>query len=104
MSQRDRPLARDAPLDLAEGQNGLVTRQIDPRSATWEDEFPVYRVVFWEEDAADEWDVESAPDVHRVIAWATEKARGRSFTLSVVARFADDEGVLRILGEDPTRT
>lgn len=81
----------------------MDARQIDPRTATWEDDFPVYRVVFWVGDAADEWDVEGATDVHQAIAWATEQARGRNFTLSVVARFAGDEGVLRVLGADPTK-
>lgn len=74
---------------------------VDGRSAVWETWDPTFRVAFWSDGAVDEWDVRGV-GMPAALEWATAHAAGREFVLYAVVQH-HGEGVIRLLGTDPTR-
>jgi hypothetical protein len=62
----------------------MHTTPVDPRSSGWEVDQPAYHVYFWRPPSSvpdamwtsDEWRLTEA-DVHEVLAWAEDQAKGR---------------------------
>lgn len=97
--------------------------EIDPRTATWEVESPVYRVYFWERGvggsgvpldrvafSSNEFEISGAKDVSEVIAWADATAGSvdnarhgevRTYSLYAVAERHGSQGLIRLAGSDP---
>lgn len=79
----------------------MTARPVDPRSANQAVELPVYRVDFWDTEAAsDEWLIERAASYAEVLEWAGEHANQRSFVIYVQAA-ADSTTILRLHGVAP---
>src|SRR5262245_39727872 len=84
---------------------------VDPRISRWEVDQPAYHVYFWQPFsnvldamwASDEWRLTEA-DVHEVLAWAEEEARGRRVTVWVEVVSDGKTGLVRISGWEPTRS
>jgi hypothetical protein len=84
---------------------------VDPRISRWEVDQPAYHVYFWQLSsnvpdamwASDEWRLTEA-DVHEVLAWAEERARGRRVTVWVEVVSDGKTGLVRISGWEPTRS
>jgi hypothetical protein len=63
---------------------------VDPRISRWEVDQPTYQVYFWQPSSnvpdamwtSDEWRLTEA-DVHEVLAWTQDQARGRRITVWV---------------------
>jgi hypothetical protein len=87
----------------------LEARSLDPRDTRWEVWDPAYRVFFWSRAvgggwASREFEVTGATveDAH---SWATANARpDETITLFAVVAREGETGVVRLLGDDPTRT
>ena len=83
-------------------------RSVDPRDQTWEVWNPAYRVYFWERDEVGGWRSEerelSECDAAEALGWARRESKGRSFTLYTVVRDDRGVGLIRLAGDDPTRT
>jgi hypothetical protein len=91
----------------------MDVRPVDPRDTDSEVSFPVYRVYFWDQPPAppdvppemvgyrsDEYELGGVRDVHEVLQWAEENAKGRTFTLHIVY----DQTLIRLAGADPTQS
>jgi hypothetical protein len=84
-------------------------RPVDPRDTNWEVWDPRFRVYFWRSLGqgwmSREFEL-SGVDVVAALAWAAEHAEGQeSYTVHcVVEGAADGAGLVRLAGEDPTRT
>ncbi|PRB36092.1 hypothetical protein CQ020_22080 [Arthrobacter sp. MYb23] len=66
------------------------------------DREPSYRVDFWSAvGASEEWQLTEVADVTEVLAWAEERADGRTFV--VYAEFVHEggHGMIRLLGAEP---
>ena len=86
----------------------IEARPVDPRDITWEVWDPSYRVTFWPAEILDGWSGReyevTGGDVSAVFDWARENARsGESFTAFAVVARGGDIGLVRLLGDDPTR-
>lgn len=97
----------------------LLARPVDPRDTSWENDHPIFRVIFFDlrpgsvpEPAhginTEEWEVSGA-DVHEVIRWAEEHAAGqRTWDLHLLVDvhpvLAGRRGLVWLRGEDPNRT
>jgi hypothetical protein len=86
----------------------LTAIPIDPRDARWELWNPVYRVYLWRQLAGGAWASREyeipAADVAAVLAWADENANaGESYAVFAVVGDGGERGLVRLLGEDPTR-
>lgn len=90
----------------------MDVRRIDPRDTELEVDDPVYRVYFWEQQAApagvriedaglvsDEYELIGASSVVEALHWARTNAASRSFVLHIVI----DKTLIRLLGDDPAR-
>ena len=84
----------------------MESKEVDPRTATWEDDHPTYRVYFWGEAMASyEYELTGASDVQEVLQWAENNRRGRTYTAYVVAMGdKGQDGIVRLCGADPTRS
>ena len=78
----------------------MEAHPVDPRDIEIEFYDPTYRVVFWSEGRADEYDVTNAPDVNEVLAWAQERA---SSDQQIVVYALADRTAVRVFGSDPSR-
>ncbi|GIT78490.1 hypothetical protein LLS1_01590 [Leifsonia sp. LS1] len=79
----------------------VAAEGVDPRDVSWEVEDPAYRVYFHgPAGRADEWRVTDARSVNEVVAWANERADGRSYVLYVEVKTAET-GLVRLDGFDP---
>jgi hypothetical protein len=86
----------------------LRVRPVDPRDTRWELWKPLYRVYFrrprgtgW---MSREFEV-SGGDVVAALAWAAEHAENQeTYTVHCVVEGADGPGLVRLAGDDPTRT
>lgn len=79
----------------------VAAEGVDPRDVSWEVEDPAYRVYFHGRAGhADEWRVTGARSVNEVVAWANERADGRSYVLYVEVKTAET-GLVRLDGFDP---
>lgn len=90
----------------------------DPRTGGWEANNPVYRVCFWKQSTgklpADaphtdramysaRWhEIRGANNVAEVLAWAAENANNRIYVVYVVVDRADERGLVRLYGINPT--
>jgi hypothetical protein len=81
----------------------MEIQPVDPRTARWEDNDPVYRVYFWDKAASYEFELTGASDVGEVLDWAEANRGDRTYTVYVVAGDSGDVGIARIHGIDPTR-
>jgi hypothetical protein len=86
----------------------IEARPVDPRDTTWEVWEPSYRVYFWHEQILDGWSCReyevTGGDVSAVLDWARENATsGESFTAFAVVARGGELGLVRLLGDDPTR-
>jgi hypothetical protein len=86
----------------------LQARPIDRRDTRWEVWNPAFRVYFWRPlDGgwmSREFEI-SGGDVVAVLAWAADHAEdGETYTLHCVVEARDGTGLVRLTGEDPTRT
>jgi len=86
----------------------LEVRSVDPRDQRWEAWQPAYRVYFRRPErggyASREFEL-SGGDVLEVLSWADRNAaEGETYTLHVTASTADGLGLIRLAGDDPTRT
>lgn len=79
----------------------MDAQPVDPRDIEIEFYDPTYRVTFWSEGRADEYDVTGAPDVKEVLAWAHERA---SDDQQIVVYALAGRTAVRVFGSDPTRT
>jgi hypothetical protein len=89
--------------------NEFLARPIDPRDVGWEVWDPAYRVRFWAPLASGGWTVRdfevAAPDVSAALSWAEQhRERGEVTQVFAVVPQRDDLGVVRLVGDDPTRT
>jgi hypothetical protein len=83
-------------------------RPIDPRDQTWELWEPTYRVYLWEREPGTGWrsaefelsDCDGGEAMH----WAKDAANGRVFTVYAVVRDDRGVGLIRVAGDEPTRT
>ncbi len=84
----------------------LETQPVDPRSATWEDYHPTYRVYFWGDAMSSyEYELTGALDVQEVLRWAEDNRNGRTFTAYVVVDGQQGQvGIARLCGTDPARS
>ena len=84
----------------------METQRVDPRSATWEDYHPTYRVYFWGDAMSSyEYELTGASDVQEVLRWAEDNKNGRTYTAYVVAKGQQGKvGIARVSGTDPTRS
>lgn len=74
---------------------------VDPRDVESEVDDPTYRVSFWAQGRATEFDVIGAADVEEVLAWARGRATGdQTFTLHAIVHRTS----IRLRGTDPTRS
>lgn len=88
----------------------MRAQQVDPRTAQWEEDYPAYRVYFWQttaEDpgtgwASDEWRLTGA-DIHGVLTWASEHGDDRYLTIWADIEIAGQPGLVRLSGWEPTR-
>jgi hypothetical protein len=98
----------------------MITRLVDPRDATWEDDNPIFRVYLWRRMppptdktvqteslafACEAYDIEGA-QVTEVLDWIKDQhlGDGAYFTLYLVGRNDRDEfGQFWLGGHDPTR-
>jgi hypothetical protein len=85
-------------------------RRIDVRDVGWEIEQPSYRVHFWTRPAhsnaaptATEFEITDT-DVADVLGWAQRTAGNRTFALYAVCDLGDTKGLVRLSGQDPTRS
>lgn len=94
----------------------LQAHGVDPRTATWEVDEPVFWVVFFRPDpetvdlpaesasySSDEWEL-TGGDVAEALAWAAEHAGPeRTWMLYVVVAKSPSEpiGLIRLAGTDP---
>jgi hypothetical protein len=84
---------------------------VDPRISWWEVDQPTYQVYFWQPSSnvpdatwtSDEWRLTEA-DVHEVLAWTEDQARGRRITVWVELVRDGQPGLVRISGWEPTRS
>ena len=83
----------------------MHTELVDPRDTLWETDWPVYRVVFWDENrASSEWNVVDANDFHEVWAWAQRQAHGRVVTIHLLVDNTHGLGQARLVGPVPGPT
>ncbi|WP_045875691.1 hypothetical protein [Pseudofrankia sp. DC12] len=85
-------------------------RRIDVRDVGWEIDQPSYRVQFWTRPAhsnaaptATEFEITDT-DVTDVLGWAHRTAGDRTFALYAVCDLGGTKGLVRLSGEDPTRS
>jgi hypothetical protein len=86
----------------------LVARPIDPRDGRWEEWSDRYRVDFWQLVEGKGWvsfEYEVAGgDVIAVMRWADEHAApGQSYALYAIVDRDEDQGLVHLFGDDPTR-
>jgi hypothetical protein len=86
----------------------LRVRPVDPRDTSWELWDPRFRVYFWrpldQGWMSREFDL-SGGDVVAALAWAAEHTESQeSYTVHCVASTSDGTGLVRLTGDDPTRT
>jgi hypothetical protein len=84
------------------------TESVDPRDPRWELQGPAYRVCFWRPVGMEAWsarEVEiTGSDIDAVLAWAAHEAsESESYQVFAVVQRDGDVGVVRLLGDDPTR-
>ena len=82
---------------------------IDPRDQRWEVWNPPYRVCFWRSVGADAWSARALEitgiDIDSVLRWAEqEAAESERYQVFAVVDRAGELGVVRLLGDDPTRS
>jgi hypothetical protein len=93
--------------DLAVSQ--FETRPVDPRDAAWELSHPAYRVLFWRQLgdgawASREFEV-TTTDVRAVLRWADgERVGDEDYQVFAVVLRDSVVGMVRLVGDDPTRT
>jgi len=76
---------------------------VDPRTAVWEQERPVYRVYFWDHPrhASDEWRLTDAQSIYEVLAWAQARCGPhRTFQVWAEAHNERGLGLLLLTGYD----
>jgi hypothetical protein len=82
-------------------------RLVDPRDARWELWTPAYRVSLWTRSsdgwASREFEIGDA-DVNDVLDWIQEQRDVETFTLYAIVDQGDDRGLVRLAGNDPTRS
>lgn len=85
-------------------------RRIEARDVGWEIEQPSYRVHFWTRPAhsnaaptVTEFEITDT-DVADVLGWAQRTAGNRTFALYAVCDLGGSKGLIRLSGEDPTRS
>jgi hypothetical protein len=86
----------------------LRARPVDPRDTRWEVWNPAFRVYFWRSLGGGwmsrEFEI-SGGDVVAVLAWAADHAEDdETYTLHCIVEGPDGAGLVRLTGEDPTRT
>jgi len=86
----------------------LRVRPVDPRDTCWELWDPLYRVYFWrplsEAWMSREFEL-TGGDVLAALAWAAEHAADQeTYTLHCVVEGTEGTGLVRLTGDDPTRT
>ena len=86
----------------------LQAQPVDPRDASWELWDPRFRVYFWRSLGqgwrSREFEL-SGGDVVAALAWAAEHAQDlESYTVHCIVESADGTGLVRLTGDDPTRT
>jgi hypothetical protein len=63
-------------------------------------------VYFWRREGggyqAEEFQLTGASDVREVLAWAEERADGRTFTVYALLRSRGELGLVQLAGVDPT--
>lgn len=93
----------------------MIIEGVDPRDTTWETDWPVYRVYFWNQPPAppgiaqaqvmwncDEYRLSEATDVQEVLEWAHSRARpDQTFVLYVEHHDGHSSGLVRLFGTDP---
>jgi hypothetical protein len=86
----------------------LGASAVDPRDTRWEVWDPRYQVHFWREvgDAYSSRELEiAANQVAAALSWAeAEQADDETFTLFAVVDRGDGRGLVRLAGNDPTRS
>lgn len=77
----------------------------DVRDQAWEVHNPTYRVIFWSPDGneSDEWEL-TGGDVRQVLAWADANRGKRSYVAYVCTTLHGSLGMIRLLGEEPSRS
>jgi hypothetical protein len=94
----------------------VEVRSIDERTTAWENEFPTYRVYFFDNPlggrhmwTAYTYELTEAHNVQQVLAWADANARGRPYCVYAVifspdVRVEEDEnvGLIQLSGWNPT--
>jgi hypothetical protein len=86
----------------------VQVKPVDPRDTQWEIYQPRYRVYFWAQQApgrmwsSEEWELADA-DVESALAWARADEAGRQFVLYAVGQDSTGPGLIRLLGDDPSR-
>ena len=78
---------------------GMKSVLVDERDTNWENDDPVFRVVFVEpaNGATEAFDVREAR-IDQVLDWAHEQASGRRFSIAVVLVEREDKGLVWIYG------
>jgi hypothetical protein len=98
--------------DLASATMTAVTelrvRPVDPRNTSWEVWNPRFRIYFWrslgESWMSREFEL-SGGDVVATLAWAAEHAADQeTYSVHCVVEGVEGTGLVRLTGDDPTRT
>jgi hypothetical protein len=84
----------------------LDARLVDPRDTRWEVSSPTYRVYFWRRVGggyhSEEFQLSGASDIRDVLAWAEERAEGRTFTVYALVNALGELGLVQLADVDPT--
>jgi len=82
-------------------------RLVDPRDARWEQWNPAYRVSLWRQSgdgwASREFEIGGA-DVNDVLDWIRDQPDVEAFTLYAIVDQGEERGLVRLAGDDPTRS
>jgi hypothetical protein len=86
----------------------LQVHPVDPRDTSWELWDPRYLVYFWQSLGqgwrSREFEL-TGGDVVAVLAWAAAHTQDReSYTVHCIVESADGTGLVRLTGNDPTRS
>jgi hypothetical protein len=87
----------------------VKVESVDERTTSWEQDFPTYRVYFWDVTTMPgslfsvyTYELTEAHNVQQVLAWADANARGRIYQVFVITGEEGHRGLLHLCGTTPT--
>ena len=82
----------------------MEVAEVDPRDAQWELDAHRYLVYFWSPDGGfcTEYELNGAPAVGTVLAWASDQANGRVAEVFAYLVCDGSPGLVRLAGRRPS--